>query len=545
VPDEIGRLKKSAVFPYIDDTAWFALSWHFDLGNADQLVDQFLSAIRPKNQKKYMRLTRKFCLAALLVAAASVHPSIAGEEDDSNDTAYPISHVVVIFQENVSFDHYFATYPFAQNLPGEPAFHAKKGTPSVNGLNEALLTKNPNSLQPQRIDRSHVNTADQDHEYQAEQEAFDHGLMDKFVQFTGTPQGGGPSRVMDYFDGNSVTALWNYAQHFALSDNSYNTTFGPSTPGCLNLISGNTHGVTPTDLAGTTVQGTLFSDADPTGDIASTGTTIQMSGKNVGDLLNAKGVTWGWFEGGFDNPNASHIGSDGKPKTDYIPHHQPFQYYPQTANPNHLPPSSVAAIGKTDQANHQYDITRFCEALRAHKLPAISFLKAPAYQDGHAGYSDPLLEQQFLVATINELMKAPEWNHTAIIIAYDDSDGWYDHVMSPIVNQSQTIYDVFTGSGSIGTNSPLGGFQGRAGYGPRLPLLVISPFAKKNFVDHTITDQSSILRFIEDNWKVGRIGNSSFDELAGSLLNMFDFEHRDEPDRRLFLDANTGESYGF
>ena len=245
MPDEIGRLKKSAVFPYIDDTAWFALSWRFDLGNADQLVDQFLSAIRPKNQKKYMRLTRKFCLAALLVAAASVHPSIAGEEDDSNDTAYPISHVVVIFQENVSFDHYFATYPFAQNLPGEPAFHAKKGTPSVNGLNEALLTKNPNSLQPQRIDRSHVNTADQDHEYQAEQEAFDHGLMDKFVQFTGTPQGGGPSRVMDYLDGNSVTALWNYAQHFALSDNSYNTTFGPSTPGCLNLISGNTHGGDP------------------------------------------------------------------------------------------------------------------------------------------------------------------------------------------------------------------------------------------------------------------------------------------------------------
>jgi phospholipase C len=172
-------------------------------------------------------------------------------------------------------------------------------------------------------------------------------------------------------------------------------------------------------------------------------------------------------------------------------------------------------------------------------------LKAPAYQDGHAGYSDPLLEQQFLVASINELMKSPEWNHIAIIIAYDDSDGWYDHVMSPILNQSQTIYDVFTGSGSTGTNSPLGEFQGRAGYGPRLPLLVISPFAKQNFVDHTITDQSSILRFIEDNWKLGRIRNGSFDALAGSLLNTFDFDHRDEPDRRLFLDANTGEPYGF
>jgi phospholipase C len=491
-----------------------------------------------------MRSTRKLCLAALLVAAATVHPGIAGD-NDAGGTAYPISHVVVIFQENVSFDHYFATYPFALNPSGEPAFYAPEGTPTVNGLSQALLTNNPNSLQPQRIDRSHVNTADQDHDYQAEQQAFDHGLMDKFVEFTGTPEGGGPSRVMDYFDGNTVTALWNYAQHFALSDNSYGTAFGPSTPGALNLISGNTHGVTPTDLAGTTVQGTVIGDADPTNDIASTGTTIQMSGTNVGDLLNAKGITWGWFEGGFDNPNASHIGSDGKPKTDYIPHRQPFQYYPQTANPKHLPPSSLAAIGKTDQANHQYDITRFWEALQAHNLPAVSFLKAPAYQDGHAGYSNPLLEQQFLVATINELMKSPEWNQIAIIIAYDDSDGWYDHVMSPILNQSQTIYDVFTGSGSTGTNSPLGGFQGRAGYGPRLPLLVISPFAKQNFVDHTITDQSSILRFIEDNWKLGRIDNSSFDALAGSLVNMFDFDHHDAGERRLFLDPITGEPYGF
>ncbi|MGA8479819.1 MAG: alkaline phosphatase family protein [Chthoniobacterales bacterium] len=492
-----------------------------------------------------MRSTQKFCIAALLVAAASVHPSIAGEDDDSNDTAYPISHVIVIFQENVSFDHYFATYPFAENLGGEPAFHAIAGTPTVNGLSDSLLSNNPNTLQPQRIDRSNAATADQDHGYMAEQQAFDAGLMDKFVQFTGTPEGGGPSLVMDYFDGNTVTALWNYAQHFALSDNSYDTVFGPSTPGALNLISGNTHGATPTDLASTTVTGTVVGDADPQGDIASSGTTLQMSGKNIGDLLNAKNITWGWFEGGFDNPSATHIGASGSPTKDYIPHHQPFQYYPQTANPNHLPPTSVAMIGKTDQANHQYDITRFWEALYAHKLPAVSYLKAPAYQDGHAGYSDPLLEQQFLVTTINRLMQSPEWNHIAIIIAYDDSDGWYDHVMPPIVNQSQTKYDALTGTGNAGTNSPLGGFQGRAGHGPRLPLLVISPFAKKNFVDHTITDQSSILRFVEDNWKLGRIGNSSFDELAGSLVNMFDFGHRDEPDRGLFLDANSGEPYGF
>ena len=475
------------------------------------------------------------CLTGLIAATAWLNTSVAEE------TTSPIKHVVVIFQENVSFDHYFGTYPNALNPPDEPPFHATPGTPSVNGLNETLLTKNPNLLQPHRIDRSHVNTADQNHSYTAEQQAFDMGLMDKFVQFTGTPEGTGPTRVMDYYDGNVATALWNYAQHFAMSDNSYGTDFGPSTVGALNLISGNTHGVVK-DVTGDTIDGTVIDDPQPTLDSATTRDHVQIVGTNIGDLLNAKNLTWGWFQGGFDNPNASHIGSDGNPKKDYIPHHEPFQYYAQTANKNHLPPTSVSAIGKTDQANHQYDITRFFQALDAGSLPAVSFLKAPGYQDGHAGYSDPLLEQEFLVNTINRIMESRFWRDTAIIIAYDDSDGWYDHVMSPIVNHSQTQLDALTGTGTAGTNPPLAGFQGRAGYGPRLPLMVISAFAKKNFVDHTITDQSSILRFIEDNWNLGRIGNGSFDDLAGPLLNMFDFSKRDNgQNRRLILDPSTGE----
>jgi phospholipase C len=280
--------------------------------------------------------------AALMAAAILVSPAPAQEKaqltssnSDNDDTAYPIRHVVVIFQENVSFDHYFGTYSYAVNPPGEPVFTPRPGTPTVNGLDETLLTKNPNSLQPHRIDRSHVNTADQ--------QAFDLGLMDRFVEFTGTPEAGGsPSRVMDYYDGNVVTALWNYAQHFALNDNSFGTTFGPSTPGAINLISGNTHRATPSDLVtsfGTdTVQGSVIADAQPTGDEATTRDNIQMSGRNVGDLLNAKNITWGWFQGGFDDPAATHIGSNGKPQVDYIAHHEPFQYYAQTANPKHLPP---------------------------------------------------------------------------------------------------------------------------------------------------------------------------------------------------------------
>jgi phospholipase C len=502
--------------------------------------------------------TNRHALAAAAVAGAvllGASTRVSGDERDGAARATPIKHLVVIFQENVSFDHYFATYPHAANLVGEPRFVAKASTPSVNGLPAALLDANPNSARPFRLDRRHAATCDQDHDYGDEQKAYDAGLVDRFVEVLGTGPGTdgtltcAPSDVMGYFDGNTVTALWNYAQHFAMSDNSFGTTFGPSTPGALNLVSGQTNGATPAELAGSVVQGSVVGDARPALDDCSPGgggqaNQLVLAGPNVGDLLNQHGVSWGWFQGGFRPTQvlngkavcgATHTGSDGLPKGDYLPHHEPFQYYASTANPHHLPPSSVAMIGSSDQANHQYDVTDFWAAFHAAKLPAVSFLKAPAYQDGHAGYSDPLAEQAFLVSTINELMRSREWRETAVIIAYDDSDGWYDHVMPPIVSQSNTTEDFLTGS-SCGMAKP-GEIQGRCGYGPRLPLLVISPYAKENFVDGTLSDQSSILRFIEDNWGLGRIGGDSFDARAGTLQNMLDFRHQAP---RVFLDPGTG-----
>ncbi|HEY2723294.1 MAG TPA: alkaline phosphatase family protein [Pseudonocardiaceae bacterium] len=503
---------------------------------------------------------------AVVAALAAAAPAAAGPGEHAApagaSAATPIKHLVVIFQENVSFDHYFGTYPRAANPAGEPAFHAAPHTPAVNGLTPQLLTHNPNTANPTRLSRSEALTCDQDHEYTAEQKAFDAGRMDKFVENTqtatcGPPDIGKPGLVMDYYDGNTVTGLWNYAQHFAMSDNSYNTTFGPSTPGALNLVSGQTHGATPSSASAEVVNGSIIGDLDPGFDDCSSGTTATMSGLNVGDLLNAKGVTWGFFQGGFRpttpaNPatgakaacGSSHNNIGGAPVSDYSAHHQPFQYYKSTANPHHLPPSSVPAIGHTDAANHQYDLTDFSAAVGADNLPAVSFLKAAKYQDGHAGYSDPLDEQHFLVDTLNTLQRSKDWNSTAVVIAYDDSDGWYDHQPSPIVNPSQSSVDALTSPGVCGsTRAPLAGFQDRCGYGPRLPLLVISPFAKANFVDHSVTDQSSILRFVEDNWLAGRrIGGGSFDALAGRLTGMFDFAHGQNG--KLILDPTTGARTG-
>jgi phospholipase C len=591
-----------------------------------------------------MRLPKALGLvSALALAAAAGGGALANDRDDRAPTATPIKHVVVIFQENVSFDHYFGTYPNALNLSGETKFAASPRTPKVNNLANPLdvnhhfaplagidlLNNNPNSVptnpaapnnskingtgasNPFRLSPAQALTADQGHNESPEESAYNNGRMDGFPAFVGTagppPAGiGSKALVMGYYDGNTVTALWNYAQHFALNDNNYTTQFGPSTPGALNLISGQANGFSATknvfvdpsnpvallhgthEAFGDAVKSpdniTEIGDGDPLGDVCSNPglDQVTMAGKNVGDLLNEKGITWGSFMGGFDltvvNPDATtgclrHTnptapGTPAFTSVDYIPHHAWFQYYASTANPKHLRPSSVAAIGHSliphtntpDPANHNYDINDFFATLKANNLPAVSFLKAAAFEDGHAGYSDPLDEQHFLVRVINALQKSPEWSETAVVILYDDSDGWYDHQMPPIVNPSfSPAVDTLNGPALCNTSNgfqqdepvsttPLNGNSGkpawgRCGYGTRMPLLVVSPFAKRNHVDHTLTDQTSVLRFIEDNWLHGaRIQHGgSFDTIAGPLDNMFDFDDRDERGpRKVLLDETTG-----
>jgi phospholipase C len=642
----------------------------------------------------------KRSLAVLFAAAAAAGVSVTAVQSATahrehhrvrsarlaDATRTPIKHVVVIFQENVSFDHYFGTYPTAANTDGQ-SFTARPGTPAVDGLLPAtasslppqlrhstnLITTNPNLAPPRRLN-STVNgagrapggqlTCDQDHSYSDEQQAFDKGRMDHFVQSTGDQGGTGPAggpceavQVMDYYDGNTVTGLWNYAQHFAMSDNSYGSTFGPSAPGAINLASGDTGGVDMSHIANNpsiststspdgdlTPDGTggysLTSDAQPYWDDCSTRDAVAMTGQNIGDVLNRAGLSWGWFQGG-ERPSTSYqaglamVGKTGQPtstfienefssiknpqpgassqglcdtfhpigaalggtgqygyKDDYVVHHNPFDFYASTANPHHLTlptnaqgqdtmaglqeighdtQSYVNGASQFDTPNHNYDTSDFNQLvaaitqgrLPASALPAVSFLKAPGYEDGHGGYSDPADEQQFIVRTVNELERSPDWRNTVVIVNYDDSDGWYDHVYSGVTNPSVSPADNLTDthltlptSGRCGpakqTTAPLGGQQGRCGLGPRLPMIVISPWAKDNYVDHNVSDQSSIINLIEYNWNLPGIPGSFDQALAATdraegvpfdLAGMFDFSHRGSP-RRLFLNPSTGQPNG-
>ncbi len=372
--------------------------------------------------------------------------------------------------------------------------------------------------------------------------------MDHFVQSVGTGGGTSPSgvpcqakQVMDYYDGNTVTGLWNYAQQYAMSDDSFGTTFGPSAPGAVNLASGDTGNVdtshsanspslsTPTSPDGDlTANGkggySLTSDAQPYWDDCSTRDAVALSGTNIGDELNRAGVSWGWFEGGF-KPSTSYqqglaaIGQSGQSDATFIPdefakaglnverpaleqpepvrlrapgwrrprRHRPVGLQgrlhpppravpvlrldgqpPPPVGPDRLRWPGHGSLGWARSAATRSPTSTGCRSstpptttttpatstswwrrsrpatCRRRRCPGVSFLKAPGYQDGHAGYSDPADEQQFITGVVNALMKSPDWSSTAVIVNYDDSDGWYDHVFSGVTNPSSSPADNLT-----------------------------------------------------------------------------------------------------
>lgn len=169
----------------------------------------------------------------------------------------------------------------------------------------------------------------------------------------------------------------------------------------LNLVSEQTHGAFPTSVSGKVINGSVIANIDPTGDDCSAGTTIQMSGLSIGDLLNSKDVTWGWFYG--DWTPASVRAGVATCIAQQDPHYTPFQYFASTLNAHHTPPTSVSAIGLSDQANHQYAVSDLINAIGVGNLPSVTFIRPPANETGHPSTSSPLEEQTLLVNTINML----------------------------------------------------------------------------------------------------------------------------------------------
>ena len=451
-----------------------------------------------------------------------------------------------------------APIPQAANPPGDPPFEARANTPTVNNLlpsplngNRDLRATNPNQSKPFRLDRTQFVTCSQDHTYRPEQRAANLGRMNRFVQPTDNSDVCAPAAARAVTAGHGLLrrqhgdgavelrpALRPQRQrvrrrrtgrrHPAPSTSSPDARPGP-----------------PRTTTKTVTQGVLYGDADPSTTICSDPAKGQatLTGPNVGDLLTQAGVSWGWFQGGFrlDPATTRRRRANGTIGTSRASRRRTTRRTTTRSSTSTRPPTRdtcrrrrTRRSGMTTRRNHQYDLGDFWTAADSGHLPAVSYLKAAGYQDGHPGpqNSNPLDEQDFLVSTLNHLQRLPEWSsHRGGARLGRLGRAVRPRVPAQRAPLGQRALDRSLRRRHCETPSAVPGsarrararpgdrvFEMRCGYGERLPLLVVSPYAQDNHVDHTLIDQTSVLQFIEDNWGLGRLGHESFDAEAGSLL---------------------------
>jgi phospholipase C len=202
-----------------------------------------------------------------------------------------------------------------------------------------------------------------------------------------------------------------------------------------------------------------------------------LTNPTIGDRLTAKGISWAWYSGGWNAAAAGHA----DPLFQF--NHQPFAYFAKYA------PGTAGA-------KHLRDETAFEAAVARGTLPAVSFVKPDGADNEHPGYTDLFSGEARTAALVQKIMRSPLWKSTAIIVTYDENGGFWDHVPPPTLD--------------------------RFGDGTRVPTIVISPFAKRHYVDHTTYDTTSILALIERRFGLAPLTHR--DATAAPLLGAFDFK---------------------
>src|SRR6266576_2928172 len=453
-------------------------------------------------------------LSRLILASAAGFLAgwAASPQGQATEGLARIEHVVVIYAENRSFDHLYGLFPGADGIAsatpeqktqldhdGKPLPHLP---PVYDGGKPS--PKFPQGLPngPFRIDAPPVNQRMDEvlpnpiHAYYHSREQINGGRNNMFVAMSTAG-----AWVMGYFDGSKMK-LWKWAQEYTLADHFFHAAFGGSflnhqwlvcacTPVSANAVSdGSTKdlhtilganglptkdGQLTTKTTGDYAVNTIFPSSKPTIPAAQLPLLHNMT---IGDELSTAGISWAWYSGGWNNA----VAGNADPLFQY--HHQPFNYY---AN---------FAPGTAGRA-HLKDETDFIAAAQAGTLPAVSFVKPIGADNEHPGYTDVLRGEKHLLDLINDVRSGPNWKDTAIVITYDEHGGFWDHAAPPTDGHHSDIW----------------------GPGSRVPSIVISPLAKKHFVDHTLYDTTSILATIERRWDLQPLG--SRDAMANDLRRAF------------------------
>jgi phospholipase C len=461
-------------------------------------------------------------LLAGLVALQTHRVAAAGIEN--------IEVVVVIYAENRSFDHLYSLFPGANGLqhlkPAEYAQTDRDGSvlpelpPIWGGLTPEGITPRVTQAQtahlpnkPFAIDNPNgfnvppsVITNDPLHRFYENQMQINGGKNDRFVAYTDAG-----ALVMGYYDGSKLP-LWNIAKRYTLADNFFQGAFGGSflnhfwlvcacTPVYPNADQGPARdrisaveadgitlkfapnspksaldgpaifvkesSLTPDFYTVNTMQPPYQPSAnapaaggDPAyADLKAASTLPPQMQQTIGDLLTAKGISWAWYAGAWQ---AALEGRDVRPATHFQPHHQPFNYF------------ATMAPGTAARAQHLrdggLDGSKFIEAIDSGTLPQVAFYKPQGSLNKHAGYADMQTGDRHIADIIAHLERSPQWSRMLVVITHDENGGFWDHVAPPKGD--------------------------RWGPGTRVPAIIVSPFAKKGYVDHAQYDTTSILRFI-------------------------------------------------
>jgi phospholipase C len=449
-----------------------------------------------------MSRTPRWTLALILLAALF---ACAGAPAQAQ-TANPLNHIVVIYLENHSFDNLYGMFPGANGIAGAAATQVDKSGAAYATLPQPidsnLKPAGPDSRfpadlpnQPFNIDKYvplNQKTGDLVHRFYQEQLQIDGGKMDKFVAWTDAA-----GLVMGYYDTTKLP-LYKYAKEYTLADNFFHGAFGGS---FLNHIwlacacAPSWPNAPASRKAQLDANGGLVKDGSVTPDNYAVNTsftvysphpanitdTVQLvppqTKLTIGDRLNEKGVSWAWYSGGWNDALSGH------PDRLFQFHHQPFAYFQNYGD------------GTDGRKQHLKDESDFYAAIQDNTLPAVSFVKPLGEENSHPGYTDTATGEMHVAQIIDLIQKSPAWKDTAIIVTYDENGGFWDHVAPPKMDQW--------------------------GPGSRVPALIISPYAKKGYVDHTVMDTTSILAFIENRYGLEPLGTR--EAQTGNMLSAFDF----------------------
>jgi phospholipase C len=453
-------------------------------------------------------MRRLAALASVCALAAAVVIGPASQSFAQTGGLQKINHIVVIYQENWSFDSLYGHFPGANGLDQAAATTPqvdKDGNPYASlpqPLNTDFSPVVPDPRFPADMPVAPYDTSkfvgpnqltgDLVHRYYQEQYQIDGGKMDKFVAWSDAA-----GLVLSYYDATNLPE-GKLAQQFTMMDNFFHAAFGGSFLNHQFLIcvcAPRWPEAPQSIVAQVDANGTMTKDGQvtPDGYVINTSYTVntphpanvtdpsllvpEQTAPTIGDRLNDAGVSWAWYSGGWTNAISGH------PDPLFQFHHQAFAYFANYAD------------GTPGRAEHLRDENTFYTDVAAGQLPAVTFIKPLGADNEHPGYATLTSGQQHVADLVATIQNSPYWQDTAIIITYDEHGGRWDHVPPPVVD--------------------------KWGPGIRVPTIVISPFARKGFVDHTQYDTTAILKLIEERWNLEPLADR--DAKAGDMLTAFDF----------------------